>query len=296
MFSGELWKNSPTVTLRAGCKVNLYLYLTGIRENGYHELESIFLPLKEPFDLIHVCPGKHAGLEFSCAQPWLDPQNNTLVKAYNAFAALSGFSPGLEVKLEKGIPSGAGLGGGSSDAATLLLYLNSVAPSPLSMDELTQAALKVGADVPFFLRNTASTVSGIGEKVEPCPMPLLNMILLLICPNITVSTPKAYRRYDEIIGAKSFKPRQEYLTSWQSKYKKGGLRLPCLANDLEQAVFIDYPCLRELKAVLLGLGAAAALMSGSGASIFALFRDASRAETARAHMMGRGLKVYTSSL
>lgn len=109
-----------TAALRIGCKVNLTLRITGVRPNGWHELDTVFLPLDEPSDTLRLALRPRGGLALHCAEPGIDPENNTLTKAYRLFAEASGFRPGVEAVLEKGIPHGAGLGGGSADAAALL--------------------------------------------------------------------------------------------------------------------------------------------------------------------------------
>ena len=134
----------------AGCKVNLGLRITGVRENGYHELDSLFWPLPRPCDRLHIRETGAAGLTVLCDTPGIDLENNTLTKAYAALAKRVPDLPGLEVRLNKGIPAGAGLGGGSSDAAALLRWLNSRVSSPLDDQALAEVALTVGADTPFF--------------------------------------------------------------------------------------------------------------------------------------------------
>ena len=117
--------------LRIGCKVNLTLRITGVRPNGWHELDTVFLPLAEPSDTLRLALRPGGGLALHCAEAGIDPENNTLTKAYRLFAEASGFRPGVDAVLEKGIPHGAGLGGGSADAAALLGWLNARAPEPL---------------------------------------------------------------------------------------------------------------------------------------------------------------------
>ena len=152
----------------AGCKVNLGLRITGLRDNGYHELDSLFWPLPRPCDRLHINETGTSGIVVHCAAPGIDLERNTLTRAYAALAERVPNLPGLEVKLIKGIPTGAGLGGGSSDAAALLHWLNKRLPAPLNDEELAAIALKVGADTPFFLKNTPCRVRGIGEIKEPC--------------------------------------------------------------------------------------------------------------------------------
>ena len=133
-----------TAALRIGCKVNLTLRITGVRPNGWHELDTVFLPLDEPSDTLRLALRPGGGLALHCAEPGIDPENNTLTKAYRLFAEASGFRPGVEAVLEKGIPHGAGLGGGSADAAALLGWLNARAPEPLPLPELVWLAARIG--------------------------------------------------------------------------------------------------------------------------------------------------------
>ena len=154
--------NAP-LRLTAGCKVNLGLRITRVRPDGYHELDSLFLPLDEPADQLEltVLPDAAPGITVSCDAAILDPADNTLTKAYGAYCRASALPPpALRIRLHKGIPSGAGLGGGSSDAAALLRWLNAGSPAPLAPEALARVALRVGADVPFFLRGGPCRVRG----------------------------------------------------------------------------------------------------------------------------------------
>lgn len=286
------------VTLHAGCKINLYLRITGVRADGYHELDTLFLPLPEPCDLLHVAPRSEAGIAFTCTEPEVDTARNTVVTAYERFAAVTGFRPGLAVHLEKHIPHGAGLGGGSADAAVLLRHLFALcaqqapgaAPTP---EALRTLAAGVGADVPFFLMDGPARASGIGDALTPLTpgeltdLGLAGMHLVLACPPVRVSTPWAYRAWDAAhvdapscnavtgnhppVGqhAKSLRPR---LTSESLEDRNPLSRGPWLTNSFEPVVFQAHATLRRTKEFLLRRGACAALMSGSGASLFALFR------------------------
>lgn len=293
------------VTLRAGCKVNLYLCITGVRPDGYHELDTLFLPLPEPCDLLHVAPRADAGIAFTCTEPDVDPARNTVVTAYERFAEATGFRPGLAVHLEKHIPHGAGLGGGSADAAVLLRHLAAqcaqqapnAAPTP---EGLRDMAAGVGADVPFFLMDGPARATGIGEVLTPlapgelADLGLAGMHLVLACPPVRVSTPWAYRAWNAANipapgsiaasgtpatpgchsgsgqSAKSLRP---CLTSESLEDRKPLSRGPWLTNSFEPVVFQAHATLRRTKEFLLRRGACAALMSGSGASLFALFRQ-----------------------
>jgi 4-diphosphocytidyl-2-C-methyl-D-erythritol kinase len=268
----------PSTILRANCKVNLSLRITGVLPNGYHTLDSVFLPLPEPHDLLHITPGAQPGLTLTCSSPTLDPRDNTLTRAYGLYAEAASFSPPLALTLEKGIPSGAGLGGGSSDAAALLLYLNAGAPQALDAETLNAVAVRVGADVPFFLQTHPCRVRGTGEMLEPCQPGLTGLWLVLVCPDVKISTSWAYAAWDD-------------LTKRGSEAKESNFRFHCL-NDLEEAVFPAYPEIARIKREFFRKGAAAAVMSGSGASQFGLFRDLHAARSAAVFFQARGMRTY----
>jgi 4-diphosphocytidyl-2-C-methyl-D-erythritol kinase len=287
----------------AGCKVNLGLRITGVRENGYHELDSLFWPLPRPCDRLHISETGAGGIVVQCDTPGINLASNTLTKAYAALAERVPGLPGLEVRLIKGIPAGAGLGGGSSDAAALLQWLNKRLPAPLTDEELAAVALKVGADTPFFLRNTPCRVRGIGEIIEPCAADeLAGIRLVLVCPDIHASTPQAYADYDASTQASNTIPGQNCLTKPESKANGtflSGVRIALnLHNDLEAVVFSRHPQLAEIKANLLRLGACAVAMSGSGSSIVALFARESHVESqaAAAMLQGENRRVYAHVL
>ena len=290
------------IRLRAGCKVNLGLRLLGRRPDGYHELDSVFWPLAEPCDDLFVRVREEPGICVVCDAPGIDPARNTLTRAHAAFAALAGGAPGLEVQLVKRIPAGAGLGGGSSDAASLLLWLNSLLDRPLSHEELARAAVAVGADVPFFISARPSRVTGIGEVVEPLAENLPPLFLVLVCPGIHVSTGEAFARLDELRAAKARAGEsapQNSLTKAAAAANGnrliGAARLD-LANDLEAAVFPRHPQLAELKAELGSLGALTAAMSGSGSSVFGLFAAQAQAIAAAARLRRKYPRVYCQAL
>lgn len=287
----------------AGCKINLGLRITGVRDDGYHELDSLFWPLSNPCDRLHVRRTDGEGLTVHCDTPGIDPADNTLARAYAALAQRVPQLPGVDVTLRKGIPSGAGLGGGSSDAAALLRWLNEQLAAPLGEEALAEAALQAGADTPFFLKNTPCRVRGIGELVEPCmPHDLVGMRLVLVCPEIHVSTPQAYADYDAAMATAKPGLGQNSLTKPESKANGtslSGVRTALdLHNDLEAVVFSRYPQLAEIKANLLRLGAEAVAMSGSGSSIVALFAREAHLESqaAAAMLQGENRRVYAHVL
>lgn len=307
--------NAATVSLIAGCKVNLGLRITGIRADGYHELDSVFVPLAAPADRLDITirPDAAPDIRVTCDAAILDPADNTLTKAYAAFCRRAVTAPpALDVRLHKHIPAGAGLGGGSSDAAALLRWLNSIAPSPLSADELAAAALSAGADVPFFLLNRPCRVRGIGDMLEPVELDLPETCLLLVCPGETVSTPWAYRAYDAMAAEKKREGTQGGLTS--TAIQANGTALSTMpdfsaaatacfrrrdalsmCNDLEDVVTRAYPVIRAARQALTRYGAWAVVMSGSGSAVVGLVA-AERAQEAHAALTGDGWRTYVQTL
>ncbi len=272
-------------SLQTGCKVNLHLEITATRADGYHELETLFYPLPKPSDVLHISTGvRDAGLQFSCTSEELATPGNLVVKAYEAFAAASGYRPDLAVHLEKNIPFGAGLGGGSADAAALLGYLNANAgPQALPQEKLHTLAAKLGADVPFFLHGQAAWATGIGDvfsDIIPFHADLSGMVIVLICPAIQVNTAWAYRTYDEM-AENIHKRSPKFLTCpAQKEYCLSCSSSLLFFNCFEAVVFPTFPALRLLKEEFLKSGAVGALMSGSGSSIFGLYKNTASAEEA----------------
>ena len=213
----------------------------------------------------------------------------------------------MEVTLRKGIPHGAGLGGGSSDAAALLLWLNTCLETPLPLQELEKAAINVGADVPFFLHGQPRRVTGIGEVLTPAEVDLPGWWLVLVCPPVHVSTPWAYRAYDALT-AEAEKAGGKCLTNPGSKDNETLLVMGKIVtgttfrvttenvlhirNDLEPAVVREYPQLETIRHYLLHSGAACARMSGSGLSMFGLFPARHAAEAAAQGLAPQYGKVF----
>lgn len=290
------------IRLTAGCKVNLGLRVLGRRPDGYHELDSLFWPLAAPRDELRLRLRPEPGIAVRCAVPGIDPARNTLTRAHAAFLAVAGEAPGLEVELVKRIPSGAGLGGGSSDAAALLRWLDSQRERPLPRAALAQAALAVGADVPFFLSARPSRVRGIGEVVEPLREEWPPLFLVLICPDIHVATGQAFAHLDELRTGNASGAAcraQNSLTKRACAVNGvllfGAARLD-LHNDLEAVVFPRHPQLARLKAELGRLGALAAGMTGSGSSVFGLFAAEAAAHDAATRLRGTYPRVYCQAL
>lgn len=273
-----------STTLNAPCKINLFLHIAGVREDGYHELNTLFLPVPSPGDTLEISPAD-SGMVIVCPEfPELETKGNLLHKAWDSFGRNTGFRPGIRVRLTKYIPMGAGLGGGSTDAAALLKWLNTQAGgNSLGKDALIALAARLGADIPFFLQDRPCLARGIGEDLTPVDPGVQGLHLLLVCPPVHVNTQWAYARWDALNAGRdvALRPR---LTSWESNNKNS---LPVqpqdVFNDFETPVFEKHPELRAIKDKLLDSGAIAAAMSGSGSTVFGLFRhEREAAEAARA--------------
>ena len=279
--------------LIAPCKINLYLRIGARRADGYHDIRTVFYPVSEPCDALIVEATGGGGLILTCSDPALEGEGNLVARAWRAFGERTGFQPGLAVHLDKRTPHGMGLGGGCSDAAAMLRYLNDRAGErALDRAELSGLAAGLGADVPFFLLGVPARAEGIGERLTPVSCDLSDFSLVLVCPGVAVSTAWAYGAFDKLAAASGKLP-ANFLTNGfgRSTQTDSGMRF-VIANDFEPAVFRGFPELRRIKERLLRLGAAAAALSGSGAGLFGLFRDRARAVEAVDALRGQGLSVY----
>ncbi len=293
-------ETTKKTVLKIGCKINLTLRITGVLPNGWHELDTVFLPLNAPSDTLSLHPRNGAGLQLQCSTPGIDPLNNTLTRAYRLYAETTGFAPGLNAVLEKGIPHGAGLGGGSADAAALLGWLNRHAPTPLAPETLASLAVRIGADVPFFLYNTPCRATGIGERLIPCPdwpakAGVSGATLILLCPAEHISTPWAYAAWDRSNRALT-EAGNDAISCPSQNSLDGASSIRWLENSFEPAVFEAFPRLRTLREQLLQSGAFAAVMSGSGSSLFGLFRDREAALRAVEPIRGKDVGVHVHAL
>ncbi|MGE4552298.1 MAG: 4-(cytidine 5'-diphospho)-2-C-methyl-D-erythritol kinase [Desulfovibrionaceae bacterium] len=298
---------SPPVEIRlpAPAKINLALTITGRRPDGYHDLDTVFLALPEPHDTLFVAPGPPgSGLALDCPIPGLPPERNIIYKAWDRHAAATGARADLAVRVDKGIPTGAGLGGGSSDAAAMLAHLQTLAgPRALAPDDLNRLAAGLGADVPFFLLRPgqgggAARAAGIGEVLEPLGLDelgLAGLTLLLACPPEAVNTAWAFAQWDRLQeGPGGF--RAFLTTRKQGTTNSAPARTLVLRNDFEAVVFGPHPGLRRIKLELLQAGASACVLSGSGASLYALFRDPHAAARAGEALGRRRVQTFVHTL
>ncbi len=200
-------------TFQVGCKINLCLKIVGRRKDGYHIIETVFYPLKKPYDTLVITQKPLTddvteGITVECNSKEVDLKDNTLTKAYNIFKEITGFAPPLHIELTKNIPIGSGLGGASADAACLIKYLYAKknklpygAITPKDRIRLQKLAVLVGADVPFFIVDTLSYAEGVGEMLHPFELDdHKGNYVLLICPPIHISTAWAFKKLSEKIS------------------------------------------------------------------------------------------------
>ncbi len=252
-----------SLTLSCPAKVNLYLKVVGRRPDGYHDLVTVMQPLTLADELVLSLTS--ANISLDCNRPDLPVNNNNLaIRAAMAFQEATSQTFGVHLRLTKNIPVAAGLGGGSSDAAGVLRGLNRLRGQPLSSNRLHQVARSLGADVPFFLLSGSALGQGIGDKLSPLILPADWFVLLN--PGFPVSTAWVYGNLQPpfAVPQKDFFDRlaQEHPTHW-------------LHNDLEAVTLTRYPELADLKRLILNEGALGTLMSGSGPTVFGIFKEKS---------------------
>ena len=262
-------------------KVNLSLAVTARRPDGYHDLDSLFYPFRDPSDEITLEDTPAAsGVTIRCDAPGvpLEPEKNLCGKAVYAYCKAAGMDvPGLLIHLKKNIPVAAGMGGGSADCATVLKLLQERFRA-LSDSQLEDAAFSLGADVPFFLNPRPSHVTGAGEHHTPVDGLPEHLPILLAAPQFPVSAAWAYKHTD-LRRAISTPPRtNELIDALRLRDYESAAEF--MRNDLEHALFIKYPLLVLLRRSLLENGALRVMVSGSGPTLLALFRDDAAAKSA----------------
>ncbi|MCU0560785.1 MAG: 4-(cytidine 5'-diphospho)-2-C-methyl-D-erythritol kinase [Desulfobacterales bacterium] len=260
------------VRILSPAKINLFLRITGRRADGYHNLLSLMCRVGL-FDEIRLRLAS-APVRLECSDPGLPRgEANLAVRAALIFFEALGRPAGVEISLEKRIPVSAGLGGGSSNAASVLMGLNHAHGAPFSPRRLKRMARRLGADVPFFIGESPALASGIGDVLEPCPnLPMFHIIL--VCPPFAVSTAEVYGRLNLRL---TNCPKQ--IT--KARFKTEGFDpRRHLCNDLETVTQALHPEILSVKRQLLDRGALGALMTGSGGAVFGLFRRARDARQA----------------
>jgi len=252
---------SEALCLQSPAKVNLRLEILKKRDDGYHEIRTVFQKISL-HDTLYFSLRKRKGISITTDNPDLPVGKTNLVhRAGHAFFQRAAYRGGLDVHIHKRIPLGAGLGGGSSNAAATLKALCQLLGSDLSHREMLELGLTIGADVPFFLRDGSAIATGVGEKLEKVTLPVLWYVL--IYPNFEVSTRWAYQN-SELTKNRFRLKIQKFLTT------------PCgilsiLHNDLERVVSRTFPEIELMKGMLRSSGAMGTMVTGSGPTVFGLY-------------------------
>ncbi|MBQ7941854.1 MAG: 4-(cytidine 5'-diphospho)-2-C-methyl-D-erythritol kinase [Muribaculaceae bacterium] len=266
-------------------KINLGLNIVNRRPDGYHDIETVFYPINLQ-DAVEIVPAKGNettlttyGRKINCPV-----EKNLVMKAFRALEKDFNLPP-VDIHLHKNIPDGAGLGGGSSDAASTLLILNEMFKLGIPTSDLAKRAARLGADCAFFIYNTPMKATGIGDILSPAEVRLQGKTLLLVKPDVSVPTAEAYsmvkpqKSETDIISILN-----SPVDTWHNTLK----------NDFETSVFAKHPELATIKAQIYEKGAIYASMSGSGSSIFGIFDCANMAEKAK-NIFSR-MNVYVINL
>ncbi len=252
----------------SGCKVNIGLSIVGKRDDGYHNIESIFFPV--PYhDIIEIVEGVlHDEFKVTGIPVEGSPQSNLVIKAVNLMRQNFGI-PKLKIHLHKNIPLGAGLGGGSANATNTILLINNLFGLELSNEKLMALTSEIGSDCAFFVNNTPAFVHGRGTEMEKIDVSLSGKFLVIVKPQVHVATADAYS------GIVAFSNPGKYksdvigdIEKWQEVF----------ANDFESSIFNKYPLVGEIKKKMMSSGALYSSMSGSGASVFGIFGERPKLE------------------
>lgn len=246
----------------ANAKINIGLQVISRRADGYHNLETVFYPLKL-YDAVEVIEAKEINF-FSSGLPLeVREEDNLCLRAYQLLKGDFKLPP-VHIYLHKVIPMGAGLGGGSADAAFLLKLLNEMFDLGLDEPDLINYARKLGADCAFFIRNIPVLATGIGDVFEDIPVDLSSYHLVVVKPDIHISTAEAYRMVKSNLEGKQLRSAIQFpISMWKE----------AIFNDFEMGVFARYPEVEAIKAILYEQGAVFAAMSGSGSAVYGMFLE-----------------------
>lgn len=250
--------------LLPNCKINIGLNIVSKRSNGYHNLETVFfpIPLRDNLEFKEI---ENEDVPYRLVSGGVPiegkPEDNLIVKVYLDMKAEFNL-PALELSLYKNIPMGAGLGGGSSDAAAMMKGLNEAYNLQLSAEDMEKRLAKFGADCPFFVRNKPAYATGIGDELTNCNVSLKDKFIVLVKPDVFVSTKEAYAHVTPKLPAIPLAEAIKLpIETWKEQ----------IVNDFEQSVFPFHPELPAIKQTLYDMGAVYASMSGSGSTMYGIF-------------------------
>lgn len=263
--------------LYPNCKINIGLRVLNKREDGYHNLETIFVPIFGLHDELEVNKAEsftftQEGITIDCSI-----EDNLIIRCYRQMAARYEKIGPVSIHFRKHIPFGAGLGGGSSDAAHMAIALNELFSLRLSKEQLAAEVRSLGADCPFFIYNTPCYAKGIGDELVPIELDTTGLRIIMIKPNEGVSTKEAYNGivcHPDVCGhILTAIDKTKFLSTLLHEYSK------VFMNDFEQTVFPIHPTIAQIKKRLQDAGALYACMSGSGSTVFGLFKDDTEGRT-----------------
>jgi 4-diphosphocytidyl-2-C-methyl-D-erythritol kinase len=245
------------------CKINLGLNILYKRNDGFHELETIFFPIGLR-DALEILPAADKPAKFTVTGILHGkPEDNLCIKAYNLLKKDYPQLPETQMHFHKAIPVGAGLGGGSADATSTLQLLNAKFNCNVPAQKMQEYALQLGSDCPFFLLNVPCFATGRGEVLEPLNLSLSGYKILLINPGIHINTGEIFKQIKPAIPAKNIKEIiQQPVSTWKAE----------LVNDFEKVVFTNYPVIKKIKESFYDNGALYASMSGSGSTLYGIFK------------------------
>lgn len=247
------------------CKINLGLHIARKREDGYHDIDTVFYPvhLEDALECIHA-PSAEEPVAFTASGLTVagHASDNLCVKAWHLLKKDFADLPPVHMHLHKTIPMGAGLGGGSADGAFALKLLSQVFHLNLSTEQLETYALQLGSDCPFFIRNLPCHATGRGEHMQPVQTDLSAYTIVIVHPGIHISTAQAFAGITPHIPQK---PLAEIIALPVTEWKEH------LVNDFEKSIANDWPAIAGIKQQLYTAGAVYASMSGSGSAVYALF-------------------------
>jgi len=262
------------IQTKAYAKINLYLKILNKLPTGYHNIKTVMQKISLFDDIkINIKNNNKRNIKIKCSEAGISNETNTAYKAADLFLTHFGLTADIEITIGKNIPSQAGLGGGSSDAAAVLLSLNKYFDFALSEKELIWLAAKIGADVPFFAADASCAVcEGIGDIVKPVETALLGFFCLIVKPAYNISTKQAFNDFDDFRKSNRF-----FEFEFESdKYK----------NDFAALAFSQNEDLKTIRGLILNSGASESELSGSGSALFGIFRDISDAQKCK-NMLNR---------
>lgn len=264
-FSLTLYQSFFEMTINAYCKINIGLLVVRKREDGYHELQTVMYPVRGLYDVVDVEATEGSGVEFVGRGITVDcpAEKNLCVRAARLMQERYNVG-GVRIVLDKRVPYGAGLGGGSSDATAVIVAINDIYQLGLERSLLAELAAELGSDTSFFVYDEPQYCTSRGEVMEPIDVDLRGLWLVVVKPDEGVSTAEAYSGVRPCVPAVDLRELlSRPVAEWQGS----------VVNDFEGHILVAHPRIAELKAELLHRGALYASMSGSGSAVYGIFRD-----------------------